>query len=72
MQQDYSIKKLVETFEEHSKISMQHQEFANKQFLEQFPDQPLPAHMENPFDAAKAFSVMAKEICEIKEHLQLK
>ncbi len=68
MEQDYSLEKLAITFAEHADLADQHQQFVNKVFLEQNPGQELPEHMGNPFNAAKAFAVMADEIAKLKIH----
>lgn len=70
MQHDYSIEKLSDVFSEHADLADQHQKFVNKMYSEQNPEQELPEHMGNPFNAAKAFSVMANEIAKLKEWIQ--
>lgn len=69
MEQDYRIEALVATFEDHAKMSDQHQDFVNKVFLEQNPGQELPTHMANPFNIAYAFATMCSEINKLKEEL---
>lgn len=69
-QHDYSIEKLSETFADHADLADQHQQFVNTMYAEQNPDQELPQHMGNPFNAAKAFSVMANEIAQLKKWIR--
>ena len=68
MEHDYRIEALSATFAQHADLADQHQKFVNKMYAEQNPDQELPEHMGNPFNAARAFSVMAAEIEKLKIH----
>lgn len=68
MEPDYSLECLSETFAEHAVISDKH--FVNQvsQFKENYPDEELPSHLKDPyFNLARALSVFAKEIIELKK-----
>ncbi len=69
MEHDYTVEKLAAVFLDHAALADQHQEFVNKSYAEQYPDQVIPEHMSNPFNAAKAFAVMAQEITWLKEEV---
>lgn len=66
MEHDYRLETLASTFGTHADMADAHQEFINKSFAEQNPGQELPEHMKNPFNVAKALSVMAAEIEKLK------
>jgi hypothetical protein len=66
MEHDYRIDSLASTFAEHAEMAIKHQENINRIFIENNPGQELPDHMSNPFNIAKALSVMASEIEKLK------
>jgi len=70
MEHDYSVEKLCNVFSEHAEMADRHQKFVNEVFVEQNPGQEIPVHMGNPFNIAKALSVMADEIAKLKEQMR--
>lgn len=67
MKYDYRLETLASTFSDHAEMIETHQEQINKMYTEQNPGQELPEHMKNPFNIAKALSVMAEELNKLKE-----
>jgi len=66
MEHNYNIEALASTFADHAGMSDAHQQQINAMFKESNPGQDLPEHMANPFNVARALSVMAAEIEKLK------
>jgi hypothetical protein len=67
---DYRIETLQSIFEEHSLLNEKNRKDSILRFKLNFPNDPLPVHYDDDFNISKAFSVMAKEINELKEMLK--
>lgn len=69
MEHDYTLETLASTFADHAGMADAHQEQLNQLFKDSNPGQELPEHMKNPFNVARALSVMAAEIEKLKIRL---
>jgi hypothetical protein len=63
---DYRIEELSSTFLKHALLCEENDKRMLQQFRENYPDSPIPQHMLNPFNIAKALSVMSSEIEKLK------
>jgi hypothetical protein len=62
-----SLKQLHETFKEHAR---QHDELHKKHiasFKEQYPNDPLPDHMQDAFNLAQALALMCENLIALNE-----
>lgn len=63
---EYRIESLGNIFAKHAEEADKNNEIHLEKYKENYPDSPIPEHMKNPFNVAKAFSVMACEIERLK------
>jgi len=67
MEHDYRIENLASTFDKHAqKIDKLNEEML-RNLLENYPSSEIPSHMNDPFNIARALSVMACEIDRLKQ-----
>lgn len=64
---DYSIENLGAIFAKHADIADDEHEKMIKQYIQQYSDNPLPKHLKENFNIARALSVMASEIDRLKQ-----
>jgi len=63
---DYKIEGLSGIFADHAIKAEENDKLLLQQFLEQNPGSPIPDHFIDPFNIAKALSIMAFEINRLK------
>lgn len=66
MDHDYRLEALVSIFDTHANQSEKNSLDAESSFRIKYPDCPVPEHMVNPFNLARALSVMAYELQRLK------
>jgi hypothetical protein len=65
-EEDYTVENLVNIFFDHAKMSEDHVAKLKEEFIKNFPDQPIPGHLDEGFNLAKALSVLCSEIAKLK------
>lgn len=63
---DYRLESLSGTFLKHAEKGDENHRMQVENLKNNFPDQELPDHMKNPFNIARALSVMAAELEKLK------
>ena len=66
MEHDYRIQALAGVFSDHADMAEASNQYSVACHKQNYPDQELPEQIMNPFNVAKALSVMAAEIAELK------
>lgn len=66
----YSLEFLAETFAYHSKMAEKVRLEHIERFKSDYPNDPIPEHMQDDFNFPEAMYVLAKELMDLKKQIR--